>query len=74
MSWEQLCNQLGSYKNIMEFQVVEMKTSKEIPQSLKLEFLEKILASTYALSDGECKTSGPFIWDVYQIYLCWEHS
>ena len=54
----------------MEFQVVEMKAGKEIPQSLKLEFLEKILASRYALSDAEYKTSGPFIWDVYQIYLC----
>ena len=54
----------------MEFQVVEMKAGKEMPQSLKLEFLEKILASTYALSDAEYKTSGPFIWDVYQIYLC----
>ena len=74
MSWERLYNQLGSYKSIMEFQVVEMKAGKEIPQSLKLEFLEKILASTYVLSDAEYKTSGPFIWDVYQIYLCWEHS
>ena len=33
--------------------VLEWKTGKEIPQSSRLEFLEKISANNFALSDAE---------------------
>ena len=39
--------------------VLEGKTGKEIPESSRLEFLEKFLANTFALSDAEDNTSGP---------------
>ena len=40
--------------------VLEGKTGKkEIPQSSRLEFLEKFLANNIALSDAEDTTSGP---------------
>ena len=39
--------------------VLEGKTGKEIPESSKLEFLEKFLANNFALSDAEDNTSGP---------------
>ena len=39
--------------------VLEGKTSKEIPESSRLEFLEKFLANNFALSDTEDNTSGP---------------
>ena len=39
--------------------VLEGKTGKEIPVSSRLEFLEKFLASNFALSDAEDNTSGP---------------
>ena len=39
--------------------VLEGKTGKEIPESSRLEFLEKILANNFALSDAEGNTSGP---------------
>ena len=38
---------------------LQVKTEKEIPESSKLEFLEKILANNFALSDAEHNTSGP---------------
>ena len=38
--------------------VLEGKTGKEIPESAKLEFLEKVLANNFALSDAE-NTSQP---------------
>ena len=52
--------------------VLEGKTGIEIPEWSRLEFLEKILANTFALSDAE--VTAPFCWieEVYQIYLCWE--
>ena len=37
----------------------ERKTSKEIPESSRLEFLEKFSANNFALSDAEDNTSGP---------------
>ena len=37
--------------------VLEGKTGKEIPESSRLEFLEKFLANNFALSDAEDKTS-----------------
>ena len=39
--------------------VLEEKTGKEIPESSRLEFLEKLLANNFALSDAEDNTSGP---------------
>ena len=39
--------------------VLEGKTDKEIPESSRLEFLEKFLANNFALSDVENNTSGP---------------
>ena len=38
--------------------VLERKTGKEIPESSRLEFLEKFLANNFALSDAEDNTSG----------------
>ena len=37
----------------------EGKTGKEIPESSRLEFLEKFLAKNFALSDAEHNTTGP---------------
>ena len=39
--------------------VLEEKTGKEIPESSRLEFLEKFSANNVALSDAEDNTSGP---------------
>ena len=39
--------------------VLEGKTSKEIPESSRLEFLEKFSANNFGLSDAEDNTSGP---------------
>ena len=39
--------------------VLEGKTSKKISKSTRLEFLEKLLANRFALSDAEDNTSGP---------------
>ena len=44
--------------------ILEGKTGKEIPEPSRLEFLEKVFANNFALSDAEDNTSGP------QIYLC----
>ena len=38
--------------------VLEGKMGKEIPESSKLEFLEKFLANNFALADAEDSTSG----------------
>ena len=35
------------------------KTGKDIPESSRFEFLEKILTNNFALSDAEDNTSGP---------------
>ena len=40
--------------------VLEGKTGKEIPESSRLEFLEKFLANNFALSHAEDNTSGMF--------------
>ena len=46
--------------SLHSFRLVQKeKTSKEIPMSSRLEFLEKILANNFALSDAEDNTSGP---------------
>ena len=39
--------------------VLEGKTGKEIPESSRLEFLEKFSANNFALSDAEYSTSEP---------------
>ena len=39
--------------------VLEGKTGKEIPESSRLEFLEKVLANNFALSNAEDNTYGP---------------
>ena len=39
--------------------VLEGKTGKEIPESSRLEFLEKFLANNFGLSNAEGNTSGP---------------
>ena len=39
--------------------VLEGKTGKEIPESSRLEFLEKFSANNFALSNTEDNTSGP---------------
>ena len=38
--------------------VLEGKTGEKIPESSRLEFLEKFSANNFALSDGEENTSG----------------
>ena len=44
----------------MQFQISSKgKTCKQIPESSRLEFLEKFLANNLALSDAEDKISGP---------------
>ena len=39
--------------------VLEENSGKEIPESLRLEFLEKFSATNFASSDAEDHTSGP---------------
>ena len=51
---------LGVTEILFSFRVVlEGKTGKKIPESLRLEFLEKFLANNFALSDVEDNTSQP---------------
>ena len=52
-----LFSHLGNYKPIIRL-VLEGKTSKEIPQTSRLEFLKRFSANNFPLSDGEDKTSG----------------
>ena len=51
---------LGVTEILFSFRLVpEGKTGKEIPESSRLEFLEKFSANNFALSDAEDNTSGP---------------
>ena len=51
---------LGVTEILCSFRLVlEGKTGKEIPESSRLEFLEKFSANNFALSDAEDNTSGP---------------
>ena len=50
--------------------VLEEKTGKEIPESSRLEFLEKFSANNFALSDAEENTSGPLNRGGIADYLC----
>ena len=44
----------------MQFQISSRReTGKEIPESSRLEFLEKFSANNFVLSDAEDNTSGP---------------
>ena len=45
---------MGSFRLVLEW-----KSGKEIPESSRLEFLEKFSANNFALSDAEDDTSGP---------------
>ena len=50
---------LGVTEILRSFRLVlEGKTGKEIPESSRLEFLEKFSANNFALSDAEDNTSG----------------
>ena len=50
---------LGVTEILCSFRLVlEGETGKEIPESLKLEFLEKFSANNLVLSDAENNTSG----------------
>ena len=49
---------LGVIEILCSFRLVlERKTGKEIPESSRLEFLEKFLANNFALSEAEDNTS-----------------
>ena len=51
---------LGVMEIICSFRLVlEGKTGKEIPESSRFEFVKKLLANNFALSDAEDNTSGP---------------
>ena len=51
---------LGVMEILCSFRlVIEGKTGKEIPESSRLEFLEKFFANYFALSDAEDNTFGP---------------
>ena len=51
---------LGVTETLCTFKlVVEGKTGKEIPESSRLEFIEKFSANNFASSDAEDNTSGP---------------
>ena len=51
---------MGVTKILYYFKLVlEGKTGKEIPESSRLEFLEKFSANNFALSDAEDNNSGP---------------
>ena len=51
---------LGVTEILCSFRLVlEGKTGEEIPESSRLEFLEKLSANNFALSDAEDKTSRP---------------
>ena len=51
---------LGDTEILCSFRLVlEGKTGKELPESSRLEFLEKFLADNFTLSDAKYNTSGP---------------
>ena len=51
---------LGVTEILCSFKLIlEGKTGKEIPESSRLEFIEKFSANNFALSDAEDKTSRP---------------
>ena len=64
----------GVTKILCNFRLdLEGKTGKEIPESSKLEFLEKFLTILlYQIQNAE--PLGCWIEEVLQIYLCWKHN
>ena len=51
---------LGVAEILCSFKLVlEGKTGKDIPESSRIQFLEKFSANNFALSDAEDNTSGP---------------
>ena len=49
---------LGAMEILCSFRLVtEGKTGKDIPESSRLEFLEKLIANSFVLSDAEDNTS-----------------
>ena len=53
-------NILGVTEILCSFKLVlERKTGKEIPESSRLEFLEKFSGNNFALSDADDNTSAP---------------
>ena len=62
---------LGVKEILCSFRLVlEGKAGKGIPESSTLEFLEKILSNSFALSDAGDNTSGRSNRGGIQIYLC----
>ena len=62
---------LGVMETSCSFRLVlKGKTGTEIPESSRFEFLVKVLANNFALSDAEDNTSGPLNRGGKQIYLC----
>ena len=61
---------LGVTEILCSFRLVlEGRTGKEIPESSNLQFLEKVLANKFALSDAEGNTSGPLNRECIADYL-----
>ena len=51
---------LGVTERLCSFRLaLEGKAGKKIPESSRLEFLDKFLANNFALSEAEDNTSGP---------------
>ena len=53
--------------------VLEWKLGKEIPESARLEFLEKFLVNNFTLPDAEDITSGPLNRGGIAGIADWEH-
>ena len=65
---------LGVTKILRSFRlVIEGKTDKKMPESSRLEFLEKFSGKNFALSDAEDNTSGFLNRRGKHIYFFWEH-
>ena len=65
---------MGVIEILCSFRLVLVgKTGKEIPESSRLEFLEKFSANNFALSDGEDNTFGLLNRGVVVDLPCWEH-
>ena len=61
---------LGVTKILSSFRLVrEGKAGKEMPESSRLEFLERFLANNFVLLDPEDNTSGPLM-DSFVLVAC----
>ena len=62
---------LGVTGRICSFRLVlKGKPSKEIPESSRLEFLEKFSVNNFALSNADDKISGPLNREAVALYFC----